>query len=64
MHACTDACRLVHRWMAASFHVAVSWLFPMQVHWFALVNSVLVVVVMATIVAMILIRTIRRDLAK
>ena len=36
----------------------------MQVHWFALVNSVLVVVVMATIVAMILIRTIRRDLAK
>ena len=36
----------------------------MQVHWFSIVNSVLVVLVMATIVAMILVRTVRRDLAK
>lgn len=37
---------------------------PLQVHWFSIVNSLLVVLVMATIVAMILIRTVRRDLAK
>ncbi|EFJ42043.1 hypothetical protein VOLCADRAFT_77298 [Volvox carteri f. nagariensis] len=35
-----------------------------KVHWFSIVNSLLVVLVMATIVAMILVRTIRRDLAK
>lgn len=37
---------------------------PAQVHWFSIVNSLLVVLVMATIVAMILVRTVRRDLAK
>ncbi|KXZ49791.1 hypothetical protein GPECTOR_19g242 [Gonium pectorale] len=35
-----------------------------KVHWFSIVNSVLVVLVMATIVGMILLRTVRRDLAK
>ncbi|GFR46382.1 hypothetical protein Agub_g7964 [Astrephomene gubernaculifera] len=35
-----------------------------KVHWFSIVNSLLVVLVMATIVAMILIRTVRRDLSK
>lgn len=35
-----------------------------KVHWFSIVNSLLVVLVMATIVAMILVRTVRRDLAK
>mmetsp|Transcript_15649 Transcript_15649/g.38973 ORF Transcript_15649/g.38973 Transcript_15649/m.38973 type:complete len:700 (-) Transcript_15649:257-2356(-) len=35
-----------------------------KVHWFSIMNSVLVVLVMASIVAMILIRTVRRDLAK
>ena len=33
-------------------------------HWFSIVNSLLVVLVMASIVAMILVRTVRRDLAK
>eukprot|EP00775_Hariotina_reticulata_P011626 gene11626-11770_t len=35
-----------------------------KVHWFSIMNSLLIVLVMATLVAMILIRTIRRDLAK
>jgi len=35
-----------------------------KVHWFSIMNSLLVVLVMATIVALILIRTVRRDLAK
>jgi transmembrane 9 superfamily protein 2/4 len=35
-----------------------------QVHWFGIVNSVLVVVVMSGIVAMILARTVHRDLVK
>lgn len=35
-----------------------------KVHWFSILNSTLVVVVMAVIVAMILIRTVRKDLAK
>lgn len=35
-----------------------------KVHWFSIMNSMLIVLVMATLVAMILIRTVRRDLAK
>uniref|UniRef100_A0A383W4V4 Transmembrane 9 superfamily member n=1 Tax=Tetradesmus obliquus TaxID=3088 RepID=A0A383W4V4_TETOB len=35
-----------------------------KVHWFSIMNSLLIVLVMATLVAMILIRTVRRDLAK
>jgi len=35
-----------------------------KVHWFSILNSLLIVLVMASLVAMILIRTIRRDLAK
>lgn len=35
-----------------------------QVHWFSIMNSLLVVLVMASVVAMILFRTVRRDLAK
>lgn len=35
-----------------------------KVHWFSILNSTLVVLVMAVIVAMILIRTVRKDLAK
>jgi len=35
-----------------------------NVHWFSIMNSLLIVLVMATLVAMILIRTVRRDLAK
>ena len=35
-----------------------------NVHWFSILNSTLVVLVMATLVAMILIRTVRRDLAR
>jgi transmembrane 9 superfamily protein 2/4 len=35
-----------------------------KVHWFSIMNSILIVLVMATLVAMILIRTVRRDLAK
>lgn len=35
-----------------------------KVHWFSILNSLLIVLVMATLVAMILIRTIRRDLAR
>jgi len=36
----------------------------LQVHWFGIMNSLLVVLVMATIVAMILFRTVLKDLAK
>ncbi len=35
-----------------------------QVHWFSIMNSIIVVLVMATMVAFILIRTVRRDLSK
>lgn len=35
-----------------------------KVHWFSIFNSILIVLVMATLVAMILIRTVRRDLAR
>ncbi len=35
-----------------------------KVHWFSIMNSIIVVLIMATIVALILIRTVRRDLAK
>lgn len=35
-----------------------------KVHWFSIMNSMLIVLVMASLVAMILIRTIRRDLSK
>jgi transmembrane 9 superfamily protein 2/4 len=35
-----------------------------KVHWFSIMNSILIVLVMATLVATILIRTVRRDLAK
>lgn len=35
-----------------------------QVHWFGIMNSVIVVLVMATLVALILIRTVRKDLTK
>lgn len=35
-----------------------------EVHWFSIMNSVIVVLIMATIVALILIRTVRRDLSK
>lgn len=34
------------------------------VHWFSILNSLLVVLVMSVIVAVILMRTVRRDLAK
>lgn len=36
----------------------------MQVHWFSILNSLMVVLVMSSIVAMIMMRTIRRDLAR
>ena len=35
-----------------------------QVHWFSILNSCMVVVVMSCIVAMIMMRTIRKDLAQ
>ncbi|KAI8465394.1 MAG: Endomembrane protein 70-domain-containing protein [Monoraphidium minutum] len=35
-----------------------------KVHWFSILNSLLIVLVMASLVATILIRTVRRDLAK
>eukprot|EP01025_Chloroclados_australasicus_P055854 TRINITY_DN6857_c0_g1_i2.p1 TRINITY_DN6857_c0_g1~~TRINITY_DN6857_c0_g1_i2.p1 ORF type:complete len:448 (-),score=23.30 TRINITY_DN6857_c0_g1_i2:465-1808(-) len=35
-----------------------------KIHWFSIVNSILVVIVMAVVVAVILMRTIRKDLAK
>ena len=35
-----------------------------QVHWFSILNSLMVVLVMSSIVAMIMMRTIRRDLAR
>ena len=35
-----------------------------RVHWFSILNSLMVVVVMSSIVAMIMLRTIRRDLAR
>lgn len=35
-----------------------------SVHWFSILNSLLVVMVMSVIVAVILMRTVRRDLAK
>ena len=35
-----------------------------RVHWFSILNSLMVVLVMSSIVAMILMRTIRRDLAR
>lgn len=37
---------------------------PAQVHWFSILNSLMVVVVMSCIVAMIMMRTIRRDLQR
>jgi Endomembrane protein 70 len=39
-----------------------SW--SLQVHWFSILNSMMVVVVMSCIVAMIMMRTIRKDLAQ
>ena len=36
----------------------------MQVHWFSILNSCMVVLVMACIVAVIMMRTIRKDLAQ
>jgi Endomembrane protein 70 len=36
----------------------------LQVHWFSILNSMMVVVVMSCIVAMIMMRTIRKDLAQ
>jgi transmembrane 9 superfamily protein 2/4 len=35
-----------------------------KVHWFAILNSTLIVLVMASLVAMILVRTVRRDLSR
>ena len=35
-----------------------------QVHWFSILNSLMVVVVMSAIVAMIMMRTVRRDLQR
>lgn len=35
-----------------------------RVHWFSILNSLMVVLVMSSIVAMIMLRTIRRDLAR
>ncbi len=35
-----------------------------RVHWFSILNSLMVVVVMSSIVAMIMMRTIRRDLQR
>ena len=35
-----------------------------RVHWFSILNSLMVVLVMSSIVAMIMMRTIRRDLAR
>eukprot|EP00955_Chlamydomonas_euryale_P027260 287338-Chlamydomonas_euryale.AAC.2 len=35
-----------------------------DVHWFGILNSCLVVLIMASLVAVVLIRTVRRDLAK
>ena len=35
-----------------------------RVHWFSILNSLMVVLVMSSIVAMILMRTVRRDLAR
>ena len=37
---------------------------PEKVHWFSIVNSVLIVVFLAFMVAMILIRTLNRDITK
>jgi transmembrane 9 superfamily member 2/4 len=35
-----------------------------RVHWFSILNSLMVVLIMSSIVAMILMRTVRRDLAR
>ena len=42
----------------------VDWSRSVQVHWFSILNSLMVVLVMSSIVAMIMMRTIRRDLAR
>lgn len=36
----------------------------MEIHWFSIVNSLVVVLVLSGIVAMILVRTLHRDIAK
>jgi hypothetical protein len=58
-------------WFYYQYHTSCShcgWaaltLTPSQVHWFSIMNSLLVVLVMAGVVALILVRTVRRDLAK
>jgi transmembrane 9 superfamily protein 2/4 len=37
---------------------------PEKVHWFSIANSVLIVVFLAFMVAMILVRTLNRDITK
>ena len=40
------------------------WLQDTQIHWFSIVNSVVVVFFLSGIITMIIIRTLRRDIAK
>jgi len=37
---------------------------PDRVHWFAIINSILIVVFLAFMVAMILVRTLHKDISK
>lgn len=47
----------------ASFLLLLS-LLPLQVHWFSIINSILIVLFLAFMVAMILIRALNRDISK
>ena len=56
-------------WEASSINWASRWDAYLKmpggrVHWFSILNSLMVVLVMSSIVAMILMRTIRRDLQR
>ena len=63
------ACRYDVYWTESSIEWASRWDAYLSmpngsVHWFSILNSLLVVMVMSVIVAVILMRTVRRDLAK
>lgn len=64
--ACPPALQPWHLFLACTRPPSPALCVPLlvQVHWFSILNSLMVVVVMSCIVAMIMMRTIRRDLQR
>lgn len=73
MHVCCADARIVYTfdvyWEESDISWASRWDAYLnmpggRVHWFSILNSLMVVLVMSSIVAMIMMRTIRRDLQR